>query len=137
MGRTYAQEGKMATIRNLFPLATYPNGTYSFGPYATPSGINGIKATFARCTSADPTIWPLTSTRISIELVCSYDGGVTYDPAILGWSQGGGIITDSKTGEEKAFTNASWTADPPPTHVKGAITVTGGPIKTSMTLTTP
>lgn len=124
----------MSKIRPI-PLGTYPNGTYQFGPVATPNGLNGFDIRIGSCTTADPTIWPNATTIVTLDLQFSYDGGATYTPiGANSWSQGGGIFESH--GVETPERVLSWRFSPnEPTHFKGQITVTGGPIKTYLDYT--
>lgn len=120
----------MAKLRDL-PLANYPNGSRSFGPYAFAGGVDQLGISIGRNTPADPTVWSSASTVLTFDVQFSFDGGVTYTP--LGkwvWSQGGGALLD-KSGVAVPETRVSWKFSPQPlTHIKGTVTVSGGPIRT-------
>lgn len=124
-----------ATKTRQIPLGNYPNGTRNFGPIATPKGLDQFDIRIGRCTTADPTIWPNASTVLKIDLQFSFDGGVNYTPlGANSWEQGGGIIV--QRGVEQAETILTWSFSPDqPTHFKGRITVTGGPIRTYLDAT--
>lgn len=112
------------------PLGTYQVGTYTFGPIATPNGLDGFDLRVGRCTTADPTIWPDSGVVVTVDLQVSFDGGSTYSAIGANrWSQGGGIIT-GRDGEVVESV-ISWRFSPnEPTHFKVQINVAGGPIKT-------
>lgn len=112
----------MAKIRD-FPLANYPAGTFQLAQRATPNGLAGFDLRIGRCTTATPTIWPNASTRVTLDLQFSFDGGASWTP--LGgnsWSQVGGIIV--VRGVEVPEDIVSWRFAPDePTHVRGQITL--------------
>lgn len=112
------------------PLGNYPNGVRDFGPIATPNGLDQFDIRVGRCTSVDPTIWPLETTILRVDPQFSFDGGVTYTPiGANSWFQGGGIIV--QRGVELAESILTWGFSPDqPTHFKVRITVSGGPIRT-------
>jgi hypothetical protein len=124
----------MAKTRHI-PLGTYPSGVYEFGPVATPLGLNGFDIRIGRCTTLDPTIWPLSTTIVTLDMQFSYDNGVTYTPiGANSWTQGGGIIVNR--GVEVAESVLSWRFSPnEPTHFKAQITVANGPIRTYLDAT--
>jgi hypothetical protein len=120
----------MPKLRDL-PLGNYPNGSRAFGPYAFAGGIDQIGFSIGRATTLDPTIWTLESTVLTFDVQFSFDGGVTYTPPDTWvWSQGGGEILD-ELGAAIPETRVSWSFNPDPcTHIKGTVTVSGGPIRT-------
>lgn len=87
------------------------------------AGVLSLFLKLARCTDADLTIWPNATTTVTINLQVSYDGGVTYKPAITTTSAGGK--------SPFPFTRLGFVFEAPPTHVKGTIVVAGGPLVTS------
>lgn len=123
----------MTTV-SVLPVATYPAGTHNFGPVAVPDAITSIQIDIARCTLADPTIWPNTTDTIAMELDLSLDGGATY--SLLASSlDGGGRLVNGKTGLEVPTTYVQ-TGLPAGTNrfLKGSITLSAS-IKTSATVT--
>lgn len=128
----------MPTTTTPFPLATYPAGTRNFGPIAVPNGLSGFNVSVQRCTDADPTIWPSAAVTVRLDLQFSYDGGNTWTPIgdnSAGPAQGG-IMTNEKTGAQYPAWVCGWRFKPDePTHLKGQITVAGGPIRTSLSVT--
>ena len=120
----------MGKLRDL-PLANYPNGSRSFGPYAFAGGADQLGFSIGRNTPANPTIWPLTTTILTFDVQFSFDGGVTYTPTGRWvWSQGGGALLN-KLGVVIPESRVAWKFDPDPcTHIKGTVTVSGGPIRT-------
>jgi hypothetical protein len=117
------------------PAQNYPPGEQIFGPVAVPQGLLGCVIILASCTSATPTIWPNAGSRVDISLDCSYNGGQSYQLGQFKWGQGGGIFLD-KNGNERPTRVIRFDAIPPPTHVRWTITISGGPVRTSGTLTT-
>lgn len=120
----------MARIRAL-PLAIYPNGTLAFGPFARGVGIVQLGFRVGLPTAADPTVWPSATTILTFDVQFSFDGGVTYTaPGSWVWSQGGGERLN-KLGAQEPETGVAWSFSPDPlTHLKGTVTVGGGPIRT-------
>lgn len=118
------------------PLGNYPDGIYTFGPIATPNGLDGFDIRVGRCTTATPTLWPNVSTTVKIDMQYSYDGGVTYTP--LGANSfgpvPGGIISSHGVETAEWVTSAHFSPNEP-THFKGQITVAGGPIRTYLDAT--
>jgi len=124
----------MSTIT--IPLAVYPTGSIPFGPMAVPGGLSGFSVTVARCTTLTPSIWTSPAAIVGLSVDCSYDGGVTWELNQIGWSQGGGIIKD-KQGNEIANSVISGNValnGQPATHIRGAFTVTNGPVLTSVVI---
>lgn len=120
----------MATIATL-PLATYPAGTTSIPEFAIADALVRMSASCQRCTSADLTIWPLATTSISVSI--DFWDGSQWIVGIFVWSDVGGQRTGK--GVDQPTSNASWLL---PVGVgrklRGSITVSGGPIKTSATV---
>lgn len=118
------------------PEQLYPTGVISFGPVAVPNGIRGCEVLIASQTSVTPTIWPDADRRITFSLDCSYDGGQSYQVGQFSWAQGGGVFLN-KVGSEIPFRRVTFDVHPvQPTHVKGFVQISGGPIRTSVTFTT-
>lgn len=112
------------------PLGNYGNGSRSFGPWAFPNGLDGFEIRIGRCTTATPTIWPNSSTRITFDVDFSFDGGLTY-PLRQTWTpQGGGIVQGKNGGPELDSEAVSWKFKPDePTHAKATVTISGGPMR--------
>jgi len=119
-----------------FPLSDYPTGTTPINPIALTQGLNGCVIHIARCTTATPTIWTTNTQRLTISLDVSYDGGATYQMNQFFGSAVGGIFVD-RHGIEAAETVLGFNVQPQvPTHCKGFVQIEGGPLRTSLTLTT-
>mgnify|MGYP003648061566 CR=1 FL=1 len=120
----------MSKLRDL-PLANYPNGTRAFGPYAFAGGVDQIGFSIGRNTPAAPNVWASASEILTFDVQFSFDGGATYTlPGTWVWSEGGGQILD-RFGIAIPETRVGWTFSPDPcTHIKGTVTVSGGPIRT-------
>lgn len=81
----------MATLRQqAIPLANYATGQRQFGPFPIPDSAKTLYFEVARCTSADPTIWPHPvddsdpiKTRLQIDFEGSTDG--------VNWTPAGGV----------------------------------------------
>jgi hypothetical protein len=121
----------MGKLRDL-PLGTYPNGTRAFGPYAFAGGTDNLGFSVGRATAENPTIWASELTTLTFDVQFSFDSGVTYtDPGTWVWTQKGGMLIDSRTGLAVSELRVAWHFAPDPlTHIKGRITVAGGPIYT-------
>jgi hypothetical protein len=134
----------MATTTRVVPLATYPSGSRSFGPFATPNGLIGFSVNIGRCTSADPTTWSNASTVVNLFMQFSYDGGVTYtaETANSFTNMTGGIVLARGVELPEQVCSWNFTSTEPqfingPTHLKGRIEVVNGPIKTYVDVTIP
>ena len=117
------------------PQASYPTGSHAFGPWAVPSGLTGCQLLIARCTTGTPTIWPSATQQISFLMDCSFDGGASWYNGLFGWTDVGGIKLDNDSAEQ-AVAPVRFHHTPAPTHVRGTLTITGGPILTSASFTT-
>lgn len=130
----------MAKLRDL-PLRNYPNGSVSFGPYAL--GLDGGSLGFliGRCTAADPSIWPNASTVLTFDVQFSFDGGTVYTtPGLYSGEMVGGIVSFPATPNSAAgdFAESGYTWDwfpERPTHMKGTVTITGGPLRSYLDVT--
>lgn len=119
------------------PHGTYQVGTRIFGPVAVPVGLTNATVAFDRGE------WTSQSTTITLNIDLSLDGGVTWnlhpdaDPFPVGMEAEGGVALD-KNGVP--YTQSSRSAPLPQPGssqrmVRGFITVAGGPITTTGTLT--
>lgn len=126
----------MAKIRSI-PLGTYPSGVYNIGPIATPNGLDGMNMKIGRCTTATPDLWPSEATLVTINMLFSYDGGVSYPQPQSFGPQPGGIITtrDGELAEDFFGWRLMDEQGRSPTHMKGTITVENGPIRTYLDVT--
>jgi hypothetical protein len=133
VAETVATRNAMSTLT--FPLANYPTGTTVFGPIALTQGLNGCVIRVARCTTATPTIWPNDTQSFALSLDVSYDGGATYQVNQFAFKAVGGIAVAK--GVEQAEIVVRFNVSPQvPTHIKGSVTIEGGPLRTSLTITT-
>jgi hypothetical protein len=117
----------------LFPLANYPNGTQVADAQPIDDTSGEIQVSVARCTSADNTIWPNTSTTLALTADISMDGGATYSN-LFTFSAFGGIQLRKGVEVPQSFVSTSL---PPGTNRLGRFTATiaGGPLRSSGTLT--
>ena len=111
-----------------FAQQTLPVGTITIPATAFGATVNEVVAVIARCTTATPTIWPDSNTTLTFNFDISYDGGNTWYFG-AGDTRSGGIASN-KRGE---ITQEQFSRDfpTPPTHFRGTIVVSGGPILTS------
>lgn len=117
----------------LFPLANYANGQRLVGPRNIPGVINTITFAVARCTTADPTLWPNQSTTIGVDIEVSADGGTTWTSIGGGTAEGG--IAPGRFGGEAVET--SFVAQFPGAQnldARMTLTVAGGPLRSQGTL---
>lgn len=116
------------------PLADYPNGTRATNFRAIPDDATRISVEVARCTTADPTIWPNASTHLDLSIDLSTDGGLTFLRATSGGIAGG--IQPGLHGGEAAVTRITMSGIPPGTgrSVRLSGTISGGPLRTQGTV---
>jgi hypothetical protein len=73
------------------PLKSYASDTYPGVGASLPAWVTTVHFSVARCTSADPTIWPNAATTVTVTCFTSFDNGVTWTQA-GGFSGSGGIV---------------------------------------------
>lgn len=126
----------MATV-TVLPQGTYPPGTRTLGPAAVPKNLSSFTLAFDRTNWADGVTLDLT-----VDL--SLDGGVTWnphpdvDPFPVGLSAVGGVQLD-KNGNPYTTTAVSAAIPQPGSttrSVRATITIGGGSLTTTATLTT-
>lgn len=122
----------MASV-TVLPLAVYPANTYQIPEADIADDVTEVRAAFQRCTSADPTVWPLASTTISYDFDVSVNGA-PYQDFIAG-SDPGGLVTSPKTGIELAWSDLGDNLPPGINRkIRGTVT-TSASIKTSAVVT--
>jgi len=111
-------------------LADYPTGNRSFAVGGTLSdAATLIYAELARCTSADPSIWPNQSTRVKVSCEISLDGGAVW-LFQASFMVGGGIVLNSH-GEESALSAMELPLlSGVNRRVRFSLEITGGPCRT-------
>lgn len=118
----------MALIRDTaFPLANYAAGTRSLPSSIVPDAARAISLSIRRCTTADPTIWPLDTVSVSVMLETSVDGGQSWRP-LAGYTAQGGIA-DNKGVEAP---ESSFYVDLPQgtaRRIRGTVTISGGVLR--------
>jgi hypothetical protein len=116
------------------PLANYPNGSRSTSFRSIPDNATRISVEVARCTTADPTIWPNASTMLDLSIDLSTDGGNTFLRATSGQIAGG--IQPGLHGQEATVTRISMVDIPPGTgrSVRLSAVISGGPLRTFGTI---
>lgn len=119
----------------VLPLNDYANGTRSFGPIDIATDVTSILFNVQRCTTATPTVWPSSSTKLTITPEVSTDGGVSWIEAGRTTNEGG---IQTFKGSELTFSRSGGGL---PAEVGGVTRkyrvttdVTGGPIRTSMSV---
>lgn len=126
---------RMASIQVL-PLGNY-NGTHVAGPVDIADDVTACDISIARCTTANPLIWPLLATGLAILPEVSVDGGVTWTESGAANSVGG--ISPGKFGiGEAPFTIAGGGL---PAAVNGitrqykcTTVITNGPLRSAVTI---
>lgn len=117
----------MATVRQqTIPLADYPSGSRGFN-VNIPDTANQFYFEFARCTTADPTIWPNDTTVLETQFSMSVNGGPLV--FMVGFTAKGGIF--NSRGVDVPLT--TWTGVLPQglnRTMRIDTTITGGPLRT-------
>jgi len=111
------------TTVNALPLATYAAGTYNVGPVSLADNVTRIQFDVARCTTADPTIWPVVTDTVEFSFQFSTNGGGSWQQWFDG-SSGGGIASNPKTGELATMQVAGELPAGTNRQAKGQVTVT-------------
>jgi hypothetical protein len=113
------------------PLANYPNGSRATPFRAIPDDCTRVSVEVARCTTADPTIWPNVSTALDLNIDISLDGGQTVAfSAQSGHIVGG--IQKGLHGLEAAVTRITLDGLTPGPNRAARLSgnITGGPLRT-------
>ena len=117
----------------MIPLADYPTGERTFTINNISNAATRLVLEIARCTAAEPTIWPNATTRISMGVEMSFDNGQTYQ-YVGGFEAIGGVwvLRDST---ESLATRMNLRL-PPGTNrrLRLAVAITDGPLRTYGTL---
>lgn len=117
----------------VLPLAVYPANTYPIPESDLADDLTDVRAAFQRCTSVDPTVWPLSTTTISYDFKCSVNGAAYQD--LMSGSDHGGIATSPKTGIEAMWMDLGNTLPPGINRkIKGTV-IFSASIKTMATVT--
>jgi len=120
----------MATIATL-PLATYQVGTTTIPEFAISDALTVMSASCQRNTTADLTIWPLSTTSISVTL--DFWDGAQWVVGVFRWSDTGGLRQSHGADVPRSY--AIW---PLPEGVgrklRGSVTISGGAVRTSATV---
>jgi hypothetical protein len=118
----------MARLRDTaFPLANYPTGSQTVGPFNLRNQDRAFRLTIRRCTTADPTIWPNASTLLRLAAEISFDGGTTWKKAGAMETRGGIV---SLGGEE--LTESWFQVNLPPgdaRRLRANVTIVDGPLR--------
>jgi len=123
----------MPTQKYSFAKTSLPNGVTPIPPTALGAGVNSVLAKIARCTTTDPSIWASATTTVTVDLQVSYDNQVSWNE-VGSITDSGGIRLD-KNSAEVAFSSINASFNGQPTHVKGSITISNGPLVTSGLIT--
>jgi hypothetical protein len=118
-------------IVTVVPLATYAAGTYAIGETALADSIVQLKAAIARCTGAAPTIWP--SSSVGFNASFDFFDGTTWTDNLYFFSDAGGIRVDH--GADLPASYAIWhLPDGAGRKLRGSVTITGGSLRSSVTI---
>jgi hypothetical protein len=119
------------TIITVVPLATYPANTYVIGEISISDAVVKLRASIARCTDADLTIWPLNT--VSFTAIFDYFDGTTWTDNVYFFSDVGGIKL--KGAFQYPTSYAEWGL-PIETNrkLRGSVTITGGLLRSSVTI---
>jgi len=114
-------------------LANYPTGASQLPEATLPDWAVELTIEIARCTSAEPDVWPLRTTKLVFALEYTFDG-TTW----LAWQRGeswGGIDLN-KLGVEIEYLTFSAPFTPGVNRkVRGTLTIEGGPLRTTAFIT--
>ena len=119
-------------IVTILPLASFPVQTTPFGPVSVADGLTKLTFEFLRCTNADLTIWPDAGVVISITLTISINGG-PFLPWI-GQTDSGGIRV-AKGVEIPTSLLIATLPQGTNRQINGVVTITGGALRSSATIT--
>lgn len=109
----------------------YPNGTRQIAARDITDDITQVGISLARCTSAEPTLWPNATTQIVATTEVFVDGTWRTVSTI---SSGGGI-DEIEPGIESPETMMLFSI-PPGTgrQIRGTVVITGGPLRTEVSI---
>ena len=123
----------MAVLREVsLPLANYPSGLRQISPINVPDSARELYFEFARCTSADPTIWPNAATTLKMDFEGSTDG-VEWIPAGAFYVPVGGIHP-TPNGE---LARSWFVVSLPPLlgrQLRATVVIVNGPLRTQGTI---
>jgi hypothetical protein len=114
----------------VLPLSNY-NGTRSFGPVAIPDAVHSLVFRVARCTSATPTIWPNEATVLACDIEIFNNG------EWRGWAgmrSEGGIASGRFGGEAAETTIGGVLPEGTGRQLRGTVTITSGPLRSTMVI---
>lgn len=120
------------TIATLLPLGNYPTGSRSFGPAPIGDAITEINLRVQRCTSADPTIWPLLGTVLTLQAELLVNGQwVSYGS---GTSNGGIALAKDGVTEVPFSLFGGFLPVASGRQIRGTVSITGGPLRTEVSV---
>ena len=127
----------MATTRTtVLNRGNYPSGTRSIPERAVADDVRSIGFELARCTTAEPTLWPNVSTTVEVTVEVQYDG--VWKP-LGSWTAQGGIAEKQDSAKDGG---GEWDRSfciftlPPGTgrRIRGTANITNGPLRTEVTV---
>lgn len=119
----------MAVFREVsLPIANYPSGISLIPQQLIPDSAKELYFEFARCTSADLSIWPDVATRLQMDFEGSTDG-VNWTPA-GGFGAVGGIHTKIG-GTQSSLTTVRLPLPPLLGRlIRATVVIANGPLRT-------
>lgn len=119
-----------------FGVTNIPSGTFQIPATSIGASVTSLTLSLARCTTATPTIWPNQTTTLDMQLEVSFDNRASWLPggSITGAKGGVELKRDGVTENPSADFTFSYGGQSP-TDVRGSLTVTGGPLRTSGVVT--
>ena len=117
----------------VLPVASYAAGAYAVPATSIVDTVTSLQIAVQRCTTADTSIWPLSSTTIQFDLEMSVDNGATWQVWNSPSSGSGGITTVKGTEQPLMYVQGSIPAGTL-RKVRGTVTLSAV-IKTGATIT--
>ena len=119
------------TTLTVAPMADYAEGTTTVNEFALADSVTKFMLSIARNTPADLTVWPLST--VSFQAVFDFFDGAQWIVGLFGISDSGGLRIS-----HGVATPASYGIWPFPTgagrKLRGAVTITGGTLRSSVTV---
>jgi len=113
------------------PLGNYPNGSFTSPVVDIPDAATDVEFDIAACTSAQPTIWPNSTTTLTLETEFSLDGGASFISG-GGFNNAPGGVHKNKLGQEipiDTFTTSIPSGSG--RKARATFTIAGGPLRSS------
>ena len=115
----------------VMPLKNYASGDNSFGPVSIADAATRFDFEVARCTTADPTIWPDPATILRVD-VEQFTNGEWRE--VCGLEAGGGILPGKNGGEATESRCGAPFFEGTSRQIRGTVTITNGPLRSQGTV---